>query len=101
MSNININRRIQNADIIEYRISAQNANNLWNYIAMINKALNNNIINADQSIDIEIHWVVDPHMIDQIVDSYEGEGWTVIMGVQLRSDPAPYSGSTILNFSVT
>ncbi|RLA01525.1 MAG: hypothetical protein DRQ42_03010 [Gammaproteobacteria bacterium] len=96
-----IARRVQSSDIVARRLSAQSTNNLWNYVAIINKALNLNPINEDESIEVEIHWDVDPHMLDQISETYEAEGWTLTLGVQTRSDPAPYSGNTILIFKVT
>jgi len=91
------NRKIIGSEIISQRIERQSQNNLWYYVSSINKSLEQNPINTDESIDIEFFFGIDQHMIDQIIETYEGEGWIIDVGVTALAYKT-YSGHTQFNF---
>jgi len=90
-------RKIVGSVIVEQRRAKQSQNNLWYYVTAINSMLENNPINADESIDVEFFFGIDSHMIDQITETYENEGWSLDVGVTATAYEN-YSGHTQINF---
>ena len=90
-------RKIVGSEIIEQRQYRQTQNNLWYYVDAINDFLGKNPINTDKSIDIEFFFSINQHMIDQIVETYEGEGWIIDVGITTLAYRT-YSGHTQFNF---
>jgi len=93
-------RKIVGSDVIQTRIDNRENNNLWYYVGAINSELETGIIQEDGSIDLVFYFQIEQGMIDQIVETYENEGWIVDVGVtsatlkKLKS----VSGRTDFNF---
>ena len=72
-----MSRKLVGPGIIQQRIDARASNNMWNYVAKINPQLRDNRIYADDSIHVDLTWVVSPNMINQLIELYQSIGWVV------------------------
>ena len=94
---MSVNRRVVKPEVVQRRIDAQNANNVWNYVTAINARLETTAINSDLSIIVNFYWTIDQSMIDQILEIYTGVGWLVEIGIT-EGRVKTYPGETIFEF---
>ena len=93
-----MSRAVTDSRIIEQRLTNQQSNNAWNYVALINKDLLKNPITVDRKIIVSFDFVLPSPVITQIEEIYGVEGWDVsTSSTAIKS--GTYPGITEFTFS--